>query len=129
MAYDLGSDIGCTTGVDWSLTTVSGRKALAQAVVRRWITEPGDLVYDEDYGFGLLTYLSGAMQATGVIAAGLRAEALKDERVEDCQVEVSFDRASALLSVSGKLTDAEGPFDLTLSLSTTTLTIQQLAVS
>lgn len=127
MAYDLGSDIGCITGVDWSLTTVSGRKALAQAIARRWITEPGDLVYDEDYGYGIFSFISGAVQSPGVIAAGLRAEALKDERVEDCQVTVSF--VGDALSISGKLTDAAGPFDLTLSLSTTTLTIQMLAVS
>jgi phage baseplate assembly protein W len=124
---NIGSDFDCVSDITASLTVVSGRKALAQAVARRWITHPGDLVYDPDYGFGLLSYVSGAMQSTGVIAAGLVAEALKDERVEACTVQVSF--VGETLTVVGQLEDADGPFDLTFSLSTTTLTVETLAVT
>ena len=121
----IGVDFDCVTDITSGLTTVSGRKALAQAVARRWITHPGDLIDAPDYGFGLLSYLSGAMQSTNAIASGLVAEALKDERVESCTVDVTF--IGDALTVVGRIEDAAGPFDFTFTLSTQTLTAQMLA--
>ncbi len=113
----LGTDFSGVDDIDNNLTMVSGRKMLAQAIVRRWITDPGGLFYDPEYGAGLLNYLSDIVDDVGSIAALLSAEARKDERVEDCQVSVVWDAATETLSVDGRIETAVGPFSLTLKLS------------
>ncbi len=111
----LGTDFSGTDDIDNNLTPVSGRLMLAQAVARRWLTEPGSLFYDPEYGYGLKRLLNASIDSTGAIAAGLSAEALKDERVETCVVDVVLEGED--LAISGRLTDLTGPFTLTLTLS------------
>jgi hypothetical protein len=120
----LGTDFDGVMDIDKNLTPVSGRRMLAQAVARRWLTEPGGLFYAPDYGYGLKRHLNASIDNPGSIAAGLRAEAMKDERVEDCQVDVTYQDEE--LVIKGRLSDAVGPFDLTLRLSQTTLTLELL---
>jgi hypothetical protein len=110
---DLGSDFACVMDLDPNLTVVSGRLALGQAVARRWLTIPGTLWYDRTYGAGLLAAINGAVQSTESWSSILETEALKDERVLECTVSVSF--ANETLTVLGRLVDAEGPFDLTVA--------------
>lgn len=129
MAFDpndpLGTDISCVDDVDPNLTPVSGRLALAQAVARRWITDPGDLFYAPDYGAGLRRYLSGATDNVGTLAARLEAEARKDERVEACKVDVTV--VGERIDIAGRLEDAEGPFEFTFALTSTTTVLELTA--
>lgn len=120
----LGTDLSGVDDVDPNLTPVSGRLMLAQAIARRWITDPGELFYAPDYGAGLRRYLSGATDNVGALPALLENEARKDERVDDCKVAVSL--VDETLTVIGRIEDAQGPFSLTLSLSTTALTLELL---
>jgi hypothetical protein len=115
MATDFGTDISCVTDLDPSLSVVSGRRLLAEAIARRWITVPGGLFYDAEYGGGLLLYLSGEMQSVDAIGAQLENEALKDERVLGAQVTVTF--GGETLRVRALLSDAQGPFPFTLLVS------------
>jgi hypothetical protein len=120
----LGTDFFGVEDMDNNLTPVSGRLMLAQAVARRWLTEPGELFYAPNYGYGIRRHLNAALEDTGSIASGLAAEAKKDERVDECSVDVTF--LDEVLTINGRLVAATGPFDLVLSLSTTTLTLEVL---
>jgi len=121
MAYDprdpLGTTLSCVDDVDQNLTYVSGRLALAQAVARRWITDPGELFYAPDYGAGLRRLLSGSVGSAGSIAARLEAEARKDERVEACKVDVQIEGEE--IRIVGQLNDAQGSFTFTFQLTST----------
>ena len=109
----LGSDFAGVTDLDFSLSDVSGRRALAEAVARRWLTPRGSLIYDPDYGQGLLEYTHVSTDGVDGLRAALESEALKDERVEDVAVDVTL--VNEVLTIRGRLVDAEGPFDLTVS--------------
>ena len=111
----LGTDFGGVDDIDNNLTPVSGRLCLAQAIARRWITDPGELFYAPDYGAGLLRYVSGSTDNVSTLPARLENEARKDERVEDCKV--SVDLVNETLRVDGRIIDAVGPFNLVLILS------------
>lgn len=112
---DLGTDISAVFDIDPSLTMVSGRYALAEAVARRWITVPGGLFYDPTYGAGLLTFLHGAVQSPETIGTMLENEALKDERVATCNAEVTFEGDE--LRVVARIADDIGPFRFVLNVS------------
>lgn len=126
MAFDpndpLGTDIGGVTDIDANLTMVSGKRCVAEAVARRWIEEPGGLWYDQDYGAGLMRYLNGSDRDIGTLPSRLEIEARKDERVDDCQV--SVDLVGDVLSVSGRLYVATGPFEFVFALSATSSVLE-----
>jgi len=116
---DLGNDLACVTDIDPSLPLVEGRRALAEAIVRRWITPPGGLFYAPSYGAGLLLTLHGGIQSVERIATELQNEALKDERVREIDVRVALE--GDMLRVSARVTDAAGPFRFVLGVSELTL--------
>lgn len=117
---DLGDDFHCIDDVDFGLTEVSGRRALAEAVARRWLTRRGTLFYDPAYGFGLEDWLHGERrQAVSTLSAALENEALRDERVLAATVEVRFEGET--LFIRGELTDADGPFRLVANVSDVTV--------
>lgn len=108
---DLGEDFAGALDIDPSLSVVSGRRAHAEAVARRWYDRAGSLFYDRNYGAGIETYLNAAVPPD-TISAQLEQEALKDERTEDCTVAVT--RGQESLRIDGRLVDADGPFGLTV---------------
>src|SRR5687767_9637038 len=119
---DLGPDIGGVSDISPGLDEVTGRLALLQAVARSWSDLAGSLFYDRNYGKGLALWLNSAVQNTSSIEAALEDEARKDERVEACQVTVTF--SGETLSISGSITDEDGPFEFTVTadkLNTTVL--------
>lgn len=131
----LGTDINTpiTDGVpdlDPMFGLVSGRLALAQAIARRLTTRRGLLEWindDPEYGHDVREYLGEDVgpRAEFVIASRVQAECLKDERVRAAQVTATL--TSGRLTLSIKLTDADGPFRLTLAV--TGVTVELLKVS
>lgn len=131
----LGTDINTpiTDGVpdlDPMFGLVSGRAALAQAIARRLTTRRGLLEWigdDPEYGHDVREYLGEDVgpRAEFVIASRVQAECLKDERVRAAQVTATL--TSGRLTLSIKLTDADGPFRLTLAV--TGVTVELLKVS
>ena len=113
---DLGDDFSCIDDVDLNLTEVSGRRAVAEAVARRWLTRRGSLFYDASYGYGLEDALHQPASALGTLSAGLENEALRDERVLQARVLVRLDDKRQLL-IRAELVDADGPFRLVASVS------------
>lgn len=125
----LGTDIHCVSGLDPLFTIVDGRTALAQAIARRLSTVRGTLAWigdDSDYGYDLRQHLADDLtpQALAAIGPRVEAEALADERVRAARAAVTF--AGGVLSVALALTDASGPFRLTLSVDAVNVTLLQV---
>lgn len=101
---------------------VSGRTALAQALLRRWTTDRGQLIDDPNYGDNLENYINDDMSIADIAKAQQAAvnEALKDERVVDCTSIASFDD-SGVLTLEFTITDGDGPFSLTLAVTDVTV--------
>ena len=70
-----------TNNGDWA--SVSGRDAVQQSLMRRFLTKPGDYLVDPSYGAGLLAAVKSRMRQTDLdaIARRIRQQALADRRV------------------------------------------------
>jgi hypothetical protein len=108
---NLGSDISGITGLDWALSTVSGRLALAQAILRRLTSARGSLLGTPTYGYDLLQTI-GSTVPRSVVEQRVLEQVMYEEEVEDASVTVNLenDRLKVLINV----TDGDGPFRLTV---------------
>ncbi len=115
---DLGSDFSCLFDSPPDMAEVTGRTCLIQAVARRIITPRGTLIDDPNYGFDLTQYVNDDIDGADLIRIqdGVRAECLKDERVSDAEVTLTFTAAGVLICKI-ILEDGDGPFTLVLSVS------------
>lgn len=116
---DLGVDIRAgSNDLDPSFTLVEGAEAVAQAQAHRLGTEA--LWYDADYEcVDLRASLSAGLDDADLYRLRARCErALRqDERVEDCDVTVSYFRAGQSLTVAAEGVSADGPFRLVVAAS------------
>jgi phage baseplate assembly protein W len=62
-----------SAGLGGDLATVGGPEAGQQRVLRRLLTNPGDYIWQPDYGAGLGGYVGGPVSRT-VIAATIRSQ-------------------------------------------------------
>lgn len=118
-----GSDLSCVTDCDavFSELPPTGALIIAQAVVRRFLTPRGGLLDDGDYGLDLRSYCNRGVtqQDLRTLQSRCVAEALKDERVLSCTIDVSTD-FSSVLSVRALITPSDpalGPFTFVLAVS------------
>lgn len=120
--FDLGTDLSPTMGL------VSGRKCLAQAILRRLTTQRGTLERHPTYGFDLPAHLNETLDAGARLAIqqGILTQAQEDERVLRAAVAVEV-VGMRKLRVRLDLTDADGPFRLTLAVSALTVEILEAA--
>lgn len=129
VAVDYGLDIAMTEdarNVDPGFAPVTGRRCLAEALVRRLQTPNGTLIDDPNYGFDLLGELNDDLSPADVgrIGAQCAAECLKDERVVDCTGSASLTLGT--LTVGLVVTDGTGPFKLVLAASGVTVSLLQV---
>lgn len=108
----LGSDLSGVLDIDFALSTVSGRTALGQAILRRLTTPRGGLVGDPTYGYAVFETI-GSTVPTSVIEQRVLEQVLAEEEVEDARVSVQ--RTGESLRIVISVVDAEGPFELTLT--------------
>lgn len=75
------AEMAVTNSGDWA--PVSGRLAVQQSLIRRFLTKPGDYLVDPTYGAGLLAAVKKRMRESDLaaIASRLRAQALREPRV------------------------------------------------
>jgi phage baseplate assembly protein W len=123
MATEHGYDIDGILSVSRDLRVVNGRKALAVAIGRRLTTPRGSLFYDLSYGHDVRQYLNAPSQPRGRVEMQVTTEVLKDERVFDAEV-TAFSASDEDLEITVLLTDALGPFSLTVTADK--LTVQAL---
>lgn len=111
---------------------VSGRTELAQSLARRWSTDPGQLIDDPLYGRNLTNLINDDMTPADIAQAQAEAEleALKDERVKGITSTARTEPDSEdgeILYIDFVVEDADGPFTLTISVSS--VTVDLLTVS
>ena len=109
-----------------TLALTSGRMLLAQDLCAR-LTTP-TLWYDPGYGYDLRLFLNGTWDAATEFQCrtGTQAECLKDDRVQEAAVGVTFYPRTSKLLVKIELTDGDGPFTLTLEVTSVTVEILKL---
>lgn len=139
----LGSDLSCVSDVTPDMREVSGRRALAEALVRRLQTPRGTLLDDQNYGFDLVGELGD--DVTPAFVASLQstivAEVQKDERVIAARAVVQFVAPSQVAAAMSTVIsnpmpdpvgvlvvridgqDGTGTFRLTLSVADVTVTL------
>jgi hypothetical protein len=123
---DLGTDVSCVEDLDPTFRLVTGREALAQALARRLSTKSGALALlgdDPDYGDDLRELVGEDLGARALfeIAARAEREALKDERIRSTTATATL--AGGVLVLTLALSDADGPFRLTLAVSEVSVTV------
>lgn len=125
----LGHDLSCVMDLDPLMVEVDGRLGLAQSIARRLITPRGGLIDDPNYGFDLRVFLNGdtdgSKRTIAIMAQGIEAECLKDERVQRATATVTF--VAGTLTVGINLVDGQGPFSLVLAISSVTASILKVA--
>lgn len=126
---NIGADVSCVSGLDPLFTLVTGRTALVQAIARRLQTPRGTLAWigdTADYGYDVRQHLADDLspRLLSAIATRVEAEALADERVRAAVATVTL--LAGVLRVAVTITDAAGPFRLTLSIDAVTVTVLQV---
>jgi len=130
MATDYGRCISVTDDLPRRWTLVSGPRVVAEAILRRWSTERGTLPYDLDYGTDARDLLgdNAAGLSNGEMAQALAREAEKDERLEDCNVSISYDRKAEMAIITAAITLVEGAtFQLVASVDALTVTLLRVS--
>lgn len=123
----LGVDFSCVDDIDPNLTIVSGATCLGQALARRIGTPRGGLFYDHDYGYDMLNQMHRMPSPRNAAAQG-EAEALKDERVRDARLGVTWTPANEAkqgeehdhLEIELRVQTNYGPFEYTLDIGSVT---------
>jgi hypothetical protein len=108
----LGSDISGVDDIDFALTLVDGRLALAQAILRRLTTPRGGLIGSPSYGYDLLRTI-GAPVPASIVLQRVTEQVLAEEEVLDASVAVAL--SNGVLQVNIDVEDDEGPFSLTVT--------------
>ena len=120
MATDYGIDVSTIPDLDPVFALVSGREALAQAIVRRLQTPRGALPFNPDDGLDVCGWLHEGRTATQLfrLRSAVEAEVLKDERVLSATCETSWAAGSEALTLRVGVEPVVGKaFTLTASVS------------
>ena len=118
---EYGTDVSTFPDLDPKMLPITGQRAVAEAVARRWLTPLGALVYDPNYGEDLRSLLNAPVDSARLqaVRAALQAQATADERVLNATVTLTTSGSAAGLTVTvrGQLFTAAGPFSLVLTVS------------
>ena len=125
-----GRDTSATTQVHHG-RIVSGTRLLAEAQLRRLITERGSLQDDLSYGLPIRQWLSSTTTEGDRLAraAQIRSELLKDPRLSTVSVDITEDRDGPVVAwtidIEGQGEDG-GTFDLSLLASEVTFAVLRM---
>jgi hypothetical protein len=113
---DLGKSILGILDIDADLSFGDGNLAFAHDEARRLCTEPGGLMDDPAYGYGLQLLLSSTIDGPSV-ERKIEQQLLQDERALEADATVIADSEQKTVSVPIALETADGPFEFTLNVS------------
>lgn len=115
-ALGFGVDLSCITDTTLTLEEVdpNSNTAIGQAVARRLITPRGGVLDDQAYGLDLRAYCNRGLTDAQIrnIAALVRAEAMKDDRVSDADVKVTYVATMRALTIELTLTPGDRTNDV-----------------
>jgi phage baseplate assembly protein W len=121
---DFGTCWGTPSGQDLSMPSymATGFQVVAEAVLRRWSTTTGRLIDDPSYGINLSDLIGDDLSPTDIanMQAQAAAEAQKDERVLDAQVQMTLNNVTQLLTINATITTAAGPFTMVVAVGAVT---------
>lgn len=121
--FPLGTDIAGVYNLDYALGTVSGPRALAEAILRRLTTPRGGLFYDPSYGYDLGSIIGSTVPAS-VVEQRVLEQVLAEEEVEDATCTAAF--AHGVQRVAISVVAADESFELTLLLDSLRLEVTAL---
>jgi hypothetical protein len=133
MATETGRDLSCTTSIR-SGRFASGPLLVAEACYRRLTTPRGRLrggEAEQNYGFDIRQVV-GETNVSHVVATlpgRIRAELLKDERIESVDVEILVVtvKPATRLQITVSAVTSSGPF--TLQLLASAVTVELLGIT
>jgi hypothetical protein len=129
MSVGYGTDISALPDLSFGMKT--GGAVVAEALARRLTTPTGSLVYAVDYGWdvGELQLAKVSTQSLFQWKAAIEQECLRDERVSDVAVHLTFNSETGIMFVEVEATLFDGEtidFRLTVSASDVTLDLLDL---
>lgn len=134
MSSALGIDLYCADDMRLDMPTVSGRMNLGLALLRRLTTPNGRFSWLDldgvtvrgwpEYGLDLRGFILSKTNAD-TIARAAEGECAKDERVHAVTATAVYTAANAI-ALTLEITDEDGPFVLTLSISDAAATLVSL---
>lgn len=129
MTIDLGTDLSTPDGADLDPLggTVSGARAVGQAIARRLVTPRGGLLDDPSYGYDLRQLVGEALRPgdLATVQAEIADQCRADERVDDAAVTVTQSAGAVRVEIILAL-EAVGPLRLVLAVSAVTSEILAL---
>lgn len=126
---DFGVDISTYPELSDTFALITSRRSVAEVAYRRLSTDAGSLAFHSDAGLDLRLWLNEGVTDTRLFALReeVERELERDERVERCVAKVTFDAQTGALGVVVDLYTAEGPFTLTLRVTSLTLELLESA--
>jgi hypothetical protein len=109
---DYGTDVSTFSGdgaegpdLDPNFGNITGRRVVAEAVMRRWTQNRDELIEDPEAGENVRGLLNAKMTRSRIFAkqTALANEAEKDERVRSCDVLILMSDNGKALSVTGTI--------------------------
>lgn len=102
--FGYGRDLDCVTDITEECAEVDplSRRAVVQAVLRRLTTPRGALIDDPDYGYDVRSFCNRGTTTLELraISDQCRGEAMKDDRVTEATVKVTYTDRTRTLTVS-----------------------------
>ena len=118
--------------LDPRCVVVTGRRLLAEAIVRRWITPRGGLLDDPNYGTDVTAYVNDDVTPRDIatLKSVMAQEAEKDERVNSCDIDVQIPpQGTGAYTITALVHDNDGPFQLVVDIDTLSKNISLLSVT
>lgn len=136
-----GVDLNCADDLTERMEELDPNSPLgvAQSTLHRFTTERNTLVDslnddgsmkpDSDYGYDVVDLVNKGITTDELaqMPGQLRAEAMKDDRIATCTVDVTFDGKTLTIACHGQLEDPEKKtFDLVFSVTDGKVTVQEI---
>lgn len=125
-AINFGTCWGTPNGQDLSMPSymATGNQVVAESILRRWTTSPGELIDDPNYGYNVMDLVSADLGVKDIAYAQqqLAQEAQKDERVLSATVKVVL-TAAGFLTITATIVTAAGPFQLVVAVTAVSVSL------